>query len=211
MKSKTAQNLCNDLAHKHCFSWSAIISGAFVALGLGFLLQLLSVAIGLSAFRASSAGTLAISGIICLAIVVIVSMGVAGYVAGYLGRYYHYHATEGLIYGFITWCVALLFTILLMLPLSQYATQYSEHIGAKITMGNELQQNALLTTHDLSHQVMGNTQAKQDQTEIKVSPNAVANSSWVIFGLFLIGAMASCIGACSGMSCRHRCRHHEIA
>ena len=78
-----------EYSHTHLHSsicWSAIIAGAFVGVGLGFLLHLFGIAISLSAYSSSTNGaaeTLAIGGFIGIVIGVIVSMGAAGFVAGY--------------------------------------------------------------------------------------------------------------------------------
>src|SRR5436305_611289 len=80
--------------------WTAIFVGALVAVGLGFLLNLFSMAIGLSAVSNSN-GTMAVAigGFIGLIIGVIVAMVVSGYVAGFLGRLHSQKRNLGILYG----------------------------------------------------------------------------------------------------------------
>lgn len=85
-------------------SWSAIFFGALIALGLGFLLNLLGCAIGLSLFNLSNEGDIVISigGLIGIITGLISSMILAGYATGYLSREYHPQRNLGIMYGFAT-------------------------------------------------------------------------------------------------------------
>lgn len=79
-----------------CMCWTAVIAGALVGLGIGFLLNLFGAAIGLSAYKMNqSEAVLAIGGVIGLLIGVIVAMGASGFVAGYLGRFHHCYCHGG--------------------------------------------------------------------------------------------------------------------
>ncbi|MBA3537238.1 MAG: hypothetical protein H0T84_11620 [Tatlockia sp.] len=184
-------------------SWSAIISGALVGVGLSFLLQLFGVAISLSAYHSTSAGasTMAMGGFLALLIATIVSMGVAGYVAGLLGRSHYSHCHGGVIYGFLTWSLALLLTALLVIPLTNYMTSYNKTLAPKVVVSDTMQKNVDVTTDNNSSKPNQNT---GDQAVVKVSPEALTGSSWVIFLLFFLGAISSCIGACYGMNNKHK-------
>src|ERR1700722_7871136 len=93
-----------------CLSWKPIFAGALTAIGLSFLLNLFSVAIGLTAYTTSSEGveTMAFGGLLGTAIGVIAAMFAAGWVSGYLGQRYCVQRHVGCMYGFLTWCVALI-------------------------------------------------------------------------------------------------------
>src|SRR5687767_10657531 len=69
-------------------SWTAILAGALVGMGLTFLLNTFSIGIGLSLVRTTEDGltSLAIGGFIGLLIGAIVSMFAAGFTAGCLGK-----------------------------------------------------------------------------------------------------------------------------
>jgi len=154
--------------------WTAIIAGAFVGVGLTFLLNIFSMAIGLSAYTSSpnTAPAVAIGGVLGLLIGVIVSMGAAGFVAGYLGRFHHCYCHGGVIYGFITWSLVLMLSALLIMPLTHYVSFY-----VSVTS----QQNA------------------PTQKMINANPKHLAWNGWILFILFFLGAISSCISACYGM------------
>lgn len=68
-------------------SWSAILIGALVGIGLTFLLNLFCVAIGVSVFTVGNDGAIAlvVDGIVSMLVGIIAAMVAAGYAAGYLG------------------------------------------------------------------------------------------------------------------------------
>jgi pheromone shutdown protein TraB len=79
-----------------CISWTSIVVGALIALGLTFLLNLFSTAIGLSAYKLSGGSSLfAIGGFLGFAIGIVATMFAAGWLAGYLGRSYCYNKNLG--------------------------------------------------------------------------------------------------------------------
>lgn len=203
MKNHMEVNQQPHLLHRVTLSWSAIICGAFVALGLGFLLQLFSLAIGLSAYHTSASGqTIAIGGVLGLLVGAIASMGVAGLVSGYLGRFCRYHASEAFIYGFSTWSLALLLGAILMLPLSHHLSYYKENI---LGQGKPIAQK-VMTASDTP---VKSQEPVKDQSDVKATENTLTRGSWVAFLLFFIGAISSCIGAYCGMECKRKHRHLE--
>ncbi len=120
--------------HNSCrhISWTAIFVGAFVGIGLSFLLNLFGIAIGLHTFNVQQGtGTvaLALSGFIAIAIGIIITGLVAGYIAGYLGRLHCPEHNLGVIYGFTTWTVALLLSGLITAHISHSLTDYSTTIS----------------------------------------------------------------------------------
>ncbi|PJE18220.1 MAG: hypothetical protein CK430_00510 [Legionella sp.] len=188
-------------------SWSAIISGAFVGVGLGFLLQLFGIAISLSAYNSSSTGatTIAIGGFLGLLIGVIASMGTAGFVAGYLGRYHYGHCHGGVLYGFITWSISLLLAALFVMPLTHYISGYNKVLAPTVVVSDTLPQKVDLATENKNlGPATQNKEAVASQSLVRVSPDTLEGSSWLIFLLFFVGALSSCIGACCGMSCKRK-------
>lgn len=188
---------CLNDHHTH-ICWSAIFAGAFVGVGLGFLLHLFSVAIGLSAYSSSStagAQTVLIGGVLGLLIGVIASMGAAGYVAGYLSRLQQCYCHGGIIYGFVTWSMAMILSAILLIPFSHYIAVYNDSLANKAV--------ATASMHE-----PGPPKAQQSNpigaAETKATPAQLAWSGWIIFVLFFIGAFASCIGACCGMMCQRK-------
>lgn len=100
---------------RKCISWTAIFAGAFVAVGLGFLLHLFTSGLGLSLFAIDATGLtiLAIGTFIWLFVASFFIMFASGFVAGALGRTFFPSRCHGALHGFLAWCVGLVFAIIL--------------------------------------------------------------------------------------------------
>jgi hypothetical protein len=188
-------------------SWTAIFAGALVGVGLSFLLNLLCACIGLSAFSASSDGAtaLVISGFVGLVIATFVSMYMAGWVAGYIGRPYVARRHLGELYGFITWSLALLLTVML----ASHVTKFVSSFNDSFVMHQQAPAVAVTTNEAAplaSQSTVTNVNTGDSTTQTTVNAaKAVSVSAIVTFFLFFIGALASCFGGCIGMRC---CRKH---
>ena len=186
--------------------WSAIFAGAIVGVGLGFILHLFGFAMGLSAYQSATNGSTAVAmgGILGLLISVIVSMGIAGCVAGLLGRNHHCYCHGGVIYGFMTWSLSLILSAILFLPLIHYVGAYTKTLSHSVVQGKSLPStgdtstiNSPIKSHD------------QENTASKATTTDLAWSGWLVFILFIAGAFSCCIGACYGMSFkRQELLHH---
>lgn len=183
-------------------SWSAIFVGALVGVGLSFLLNLFSVAIGLSSFKLNDNGgmALAVGGFIGFLIAAIAAMLVAGYTAGYLGRFYCPQRNLGIVYGFTTWTLALVMSAIITAHVGNYVTNYTNNLShAVVVVPKE-------TTNSDSKAVTvePTSVAKNEQKTVKVtaSTTSLAISAFVLFIIFFVGAIASCVGACWAMACK---------
>lgn len=192
----------------HCFrrlSWSAVIVGALVAVGLGFLLNLFSFAIGLSALTMSKSGaiTWAVGGVIGLFIVSIVSMLGAGFAAGYLGRSHCPGRHHGLIYGFTTWSLALLLSASAMNMVGHYV-EASSHalVGSNMVVTQSPDQKTTSVT-------VGGEPVSQPQQKMTTPTENIAYGAFILFALFFVGAISACVGACCGLGCHHGCHHKD--
>lgn len=196
MINQTDNEYCSMHPHSH-ICWSAVFCGAFVGVGLGFLLHLFGSAIGLSAYSANSTGAqvIAIGGILGFLIGVVASMLAAGYVAGYLGRAQQCLCHGGIIYGFVTWSVALILSALLVFPLTKYSFAYKYSL-AHTVMSKATNPN-MATPNPEEPKKMMNAQNTSATTA-----NDLASGAWILFILFFIGAISCCIGACWGMCCK---------
>lgn len=187
--------------HHKCLSWTAVFAGALVGIGLSFLLNIFNVSIGLSIFTTTANGamSLAIGGFLALLIGIIVSMFLAGWVSGYLGRATCYKRDLGILYGFITWCLALILTILMMSQVGRYVSSFT-HAIAKPTM---------IIVTDENDNAMSMKQTSSGNTEMTMSTDKAATSmgllAFIVFVLFFVGAISSCVGATYGMSCGNEC------
>lgn len=185
--------------------WAALFAGAFVGVGLGFLLNLFGMAIGLSAYSSTPNGAtvIAIGGVIGLLIGAIAAMGTAGFVAGYLGRFHHCYCHGGVLYGFITWSLALILSALLIIPMSHYVSFYEDNL------------NPSFAPVEISHAVTGANVDAVNPNNPSTPPASVQSkhlawSGWVLFILFFVGALSSCIGGCYGMRCKRDEIHSQI-
>lgn len=185
--------------HRYRLCWSAIFAGALVGVGLGFLLHLYGVAISLSAFSSSQQGAsvIAIGGLLGMLIGVIAAMATAGFVAGYLGRYHYYQTHGGVIYGFITWSLILLISAMAVGPLTQYVSKYGESLSNTHQV-NVSDDSAVNNAQKPVIKTVSGTNTKVAE----ITPEQLAWSGWIIFALFFIGGLSSCIGACCGMQCK---------
>jgi hypothetical protein len=173
-----------------CLSWKPIFAGALVIIGLSFLLNLFSVAIGLTAFTTASDGveTLALGGLLAAAFGIVVSMFAAGWLSGYLGQRHCSKAHLGALYGFLAWCVALIFMVFFAQHIHEYVSFYGHFISgsADIQMTSGSANNAIVATGD------------------HVGTKGMVLSAYIIFCLFFLSAFACCLGGHCGM--RHVCR-----
>lgn len=184
--------------HPRRISWSAMLVGALVAVGLAFLLNIFGIAIGLSAFTVGpdGANVIAIGGLIGIVIGVIVTMLVAGYAAGYLGRVYCPQRNLGIVYGFTTWCLALLISAVVAAHVSSYVTTYANTIS-----NSTIVVSSTPTTTATTVTTKANNEGTQKAAKVTATPNTLAWGAFSVFALFFIGAFSSCVGACWGMSC----------
>lgn len=94
-------------------SWTGIFAGALVALSLSFLIHMFNLGIGLTALTTSPGGmlTLAIGGTLWLIICAIVTMFIAGWVAGRFARGFGGNPFLGALHGFLAWSLGLLIAL----------------------------------------------------------------------------------------------------
>jgi hypothetical protein len=158
---------------------------AFVAVGLGFLLNVFGMAISLSAFtNTDNTLTLAIGGFIGMLIGVIASLFFAGWLSGYLARGYCVNQRVGVIYGLATWCLSLIISIILATYASQFiAMTYQSMFNPSFAVMN--------TMAGKSAEIA--TSAKLDTS------TKMGISLFLTFVLFFIGAVSCCIGGYCGL------------
>lgn len=173
-----------------CFTWKPIIAGALTAIGLTFLLNLFSMAISLTAFTINdqSVENLALGGLVATALGIVVSMFASGWLAGYLGNRYCTKRHLGALYGFLTWCVALIITIFLAAHIQDYINFYTHFISG--------------TTANLSVTSTGTQLSIPDH-----QAHQVTISAYIIFSLFFLSAFACSLGGHCGMRyvCKNEC------
>ncbi|KTD09114.1 hypothetical protein Lgra_2349 [Legionella gratiana] len=198
----------NTLEHEHChihpnkcISWTAILVGALIALGLGLLLGLLSIVIGLTSFKTVTNGSIVFSfgGMLGIIVCVIVATVISGYIAGYLGRLHcskHHHL--GIIYGFITWVSSLIIGAIVLGILSQNVVAYSNIARTVVAIPVPITQ---ITTPVGSTKISSSTENGEKVTvvEVNVTPADLASGAFLAFLVFFLGAVFSCLGAYWGI------------
>lgn len=205
-------NRC-DYVGKHyrkCLSWSAIIAGALVAFVISFLLNLFGVAIGLAAFTNTQEGvsTFAIGGFIGLIIISIAAMFVGGMVSGYLGRRYCVRRNLGILYGILSFGVALFLAVMLTVPATNFLSHYNSGLyrstQATAVIANPASESSTIvssrgtTTHGPA---LDSTNSKAAATT-EQNANDLGKAAFLTFIIFAIGALSACIGGHCGMRCK---------
>jgi hypothetical protein len=124
----------------------------------------------------------------------------AGYAAGYLGRLHCPQRNLGIVYGFTTWSVAVVFSAVIGAQISSYVTSYSNAISHSVFVTSQDKTNPSATLTDNTTPSAVNK--AQKTIKVTASPNSLAWGAFSVFAIFFIGALASCVGACWGMSCK---------
>jgi hypothetical protein len=180
------------LCSMRCVSWPAIIFGALVAISLGFLCNVFSIAIGLSAFPVTPEGKeqFAAWGFAGLVMLAIITMFASGWITGFLARAYCFKRNMGELYGFGAWALALVLTIFLASGANSYLSQRAYMIDRSLT--------TMQFTHEVAASVneAANT-TTSPQTEDAATKLGVA--SFATFFLLFIGALSSSLGGRIGI------------
>jgi MFS family permease len=142
-----------------CLEWKPIVAGALVIIGLTFLLNLFSVAIGLTAFTTNSDGVenLALGGLVGVAIGIVAAMFGAGWLTGYLSQRHCTKRHLGALYGFLAWCVAFLICIFAASHMHDYVNFYTHFLsGTEVVQiqGNAANNVAVTATTETKNVVI---------------------------------------------------------
>lgn len=187
----------------HCLSWSAVIVGAFVAIGLGFLFNLFSLSAGLTAYLHVAEGkTVIAGGFILMVVGVMISMFIAGWSTGFLGAENCSNRCFGILYGFVTWCVALAISIFLTANVGQFiaiqrGSLIQNDVILKIAGGpvakDTNESAATGRGQNVQHELAGLTEQESKTAE---------KTLFLTFLLFLVGAVMSSFGGYIGIKYR---------
>lgn len=185
--------------HHHYLShitWTAIILGTLVAIGIGFLFSLFNIGIGLYSFTLDPQimGNIAIVGYIWLIICGIITLFIAGWVAGRIAAFSHLRRRFGVLVGFATWTLALIVTLAMTSHINTLLPT-NVHVIASPAATNEMIQTV---TSPGDNKVTVNAE--------KVT-NAIGKVTLATFILFLLSAIASCVGGYVGMKLRPEDNH----
>lgn len=175
-------------------SWSAIFSGAIIGVGLNFLLNLLSLGLGIASFSVSSTGKTLFSslGFIWFITSALIAMMTTGWIAGKLTPRVLEHKLWGLFYGFLSWSLLLIFTIILITNFIQYSAFHSNFTSGLVEI--KLTNNAPMLTKTTSHTIKNSPL----NFNIETNKKKITINAFFTFLLFFIGASASSIGGFLG-------------
>lgn len=193
-------------------SWSAVFAGALVGIGLSFLLNLLSMAIGLSVISTTTEGmaTVAIGGLIGLLIGTIIAAFMGGFTAGALGRPCCGMRKCGVLYGFLAWCVALILTAILTTNIGRYVASYSNFVTnpSTIVVVEKPAMMSEMANKEASKKEVKSTAATAPVSAMQnehMAASGMAIASWLVFALFFVGAIFSAFGGSCAAHCRKSC------
>lgn len=180
-----------------CISWSAIIVAALVAIGLNFLLYVLTTGIGLTAFTLNKTGQLSLvmGGFIWLILSSYFLMFLVGWIAGALARYNAINRCTGILHGFAAWCLALIVTVAL------FSSNVTSAIGTPVYTNYNTNYNvttpAAAATEAYTGTTTGNTVLPNTVQE-KVATNKLGIGVLALFFIFLSSALGSICGGYIG-------------
>jgi hypothetical protein len=171
--------------HLGHITWTAIIIGTLVALGIGFLFSLFNVGIGLYSFTMDPQmlGNIAIVGYIWLIISGIITLFIAGWVAGRIGSFSHLKRKFGILFGFSTWTLALIVTLAM-----------TSHINSLVPSRVHIVSPPAATSGMIQTVSGPNITVNTEKVT-----NTIGKITLATFVLFLLSAIASCVGGYVGM------------
>jgi hypothetical protein len=196
--------------HQKVIVWSAVITGALVAFGLTFLLQIFDKALGIQVFSAASseeASVMVWGGFIASIIGVFASMFFAGWVAGNVAKYHHFNNSYfakyafarhyGLLYGLLTWCLGLIISLAFIMQMGGGVLGYDYYNVPASTALSVVSS----TTNQTATEMTEGMPQKTAMTSVNDNraTQQVGMSLFLTFVLFFIGAVASSFGGYYGL------------
>jgi len=193
-----------------CISWSAIFMGAFVGVGLAFLLNLFSTAIGLKAFNNTPEGATVFlaGGFIGLVISGFVSMFAAGWTAGHIGRRGNLASCKlDLMYGFVTWTITLVASMYLTAHTGKFLMDHTNVLN-----GGSAPTVSVDADNSNNHRAAPIIESNGGTNVVvnKTKTDNLSNLTFVMFFLFFFGALSSCFGAHCAMHCGRKENHCKM-
>lgn len=188
---ETTSNQTPYFRPKHLY-WKAVWVGAIVAVGMTFLFNLLTIGIDLSLLKRNPNEMMALTfGTVAWMVVgSYVTLFIPGWVTGRLvNEEYSFHLGNGFLHGFVMWTIFLMINIIFLLLLSLSSSA------------------AALKTYFLNLTSIGNLSQVQQSTE---AVNQLGYLALVIFSIYFIGALGSCIGASCGIKESKRCHQARL-
>lgn len=175
-------------------SWTALYAGAIAGVGLNFLMNLLALGLGLASFSVSANGETLFSGwgFGSFIIAALCAMFTTGWIAGKFTPRILEKRAWGFLYGFLSWSLLLIFTIILITNFIQYTAFHSNFTSNLIEI--KLRNSSPMLTTTTAHAVPNSPLSFNIETHKKV----ITLNALLTFLLFFIGATASALGGFFG-------------
>ncbi|MBV9575959.1 MAG: hypothetical protein JO149_04995 [Gammaproteobacteria bacterium] len=167
-------------------SWSAIFTGASIGFGLNFLLNFISLAIGLSIFSEKNADSIefSLAAFAFFIIAAVIAMSITGWVAGRLTIHSPKRKSWGIAYGFLAWTICFIMTIILITNMLQFTYFHSSFTSKNLV--------AIRITGDMPM----TTETKSINADL--SKKNITMNAQVTILLFMVGAISSSLGGYLG-------------
>lgn len=203
----TSDKLVCHRHHKH-LSWSGIIAGAFFAVGLTFLFNLLTTGLGLSLFTRNEHGmaVLTVAGLIWLVLGVYFIFFFAGWATGKIAASNlactdgsTKHCGSGMLHGFLAWTLYLIVTLLILSHIGE-ATSMKFYKTSFTSIGSDVDTT---TTKIESDTKVSQGAVLENEKAGNLTTRDINKLGWatlITFFIFALGALGACIGACCGAS-----------
>lgn len=175
-------------------SWSALYGGAVAGVGLNFLMNLLALGLGVTSFSVSENGDTLFSGwgFSFFIISALCAMFITGWIAGTFTPRVLEKRTWGLLYGFLSWSLLLIFTIILITNFIQYTAFHSNFTSSLVEI--KLKHSLPMLTETAAHKIPNSPLSFNIETHKKV----ITLNALLTFLLFFVGATASALGGFIG-------------
>ncbi|STY31237.1 Uncharacterised protein [Legionella wadsworthii] len=175
-------------------SWTALFSGALAGVGLNFLLNLLALTIGLCSFSITASGetNLSLWGFGWFILFSLISMFTTGWVAGALSPKILKRKLWGLLIGFLSWSILLIFIIVLLTNMIQYASFHSNFTSNLVEV--KIRNDSPMLTETKAHRINNSPLTFNIETHKKI----ITLNAFLTFLLFFTGALSSSIGGLLG-------------
>lgn len=164
--------------------WPTVIAGVLVAIGLGFLLNVLGLAIGASAFNpyrlASQEDVITVGGGLYVIFAQLVALQIGAYVASRAARYPDHFG--GLLTGLTVWALAVFVAI-----------GIASFTAGAVSSGDAIPGGVAETVGELTDAATGEGAAASELASAENTADALASLAWwtvASLGLGLAGAIA---------------------
>lgn len=183
----------NNVERMSYVSWTAIFSAAVVGVGVNFLLNLFSLALGISSFSVKAIGQTLFSfiGFSGFLLSAMIAMFITGWLSGRLSPTV-LPRRWGVVYGFLAWSVLLIITIILITNMIQYMAFHTNFTSNLVSI--KLTNNSPMLTETAAHLMQNSPLSFNVETHQKV----IVLNAWLTFILFFTGTIASCVGGFIG-------------